>query len=325
MDMNRALIDVHAHFLTENYVAAATAAGHVQPDGMPGWPAYDVDQHLRSMDRWGIGRAVLSISSPGTHFGDDAAARQLTEQVNVAGADLARLHPQRFGHFASLSLPDVDGALAQTAFALDELGSQGLVVESNTGGVYLGDPRYRPLYDDLNARQAIVFIHPTSPPHADQIALGRPRPMIEFIFDTARTVIDLMSHDVLTAYPDIRWIVSHGGGVLPLLVDRVDLFRGVFLGGPGGGGDAVGVVDLLRRLWFDTAGTPFPRQVPALTALCGHEHLLYGSDYCWTPEPGVDRQLRSIDDAGTPAGVDDWRALLAGNAASLLAPGQDVV
>jgi 6-methylsalicylate decarboxylase len=316
MGADRGLIDVHSHFLTEYYVSAAIDAGHVHPDGMRGWPAYDHDEHLRSMDRWGIERSILSISSPGTHFGDDEAARALTQSVNAAGATLAQQRPERFGHFASLSLPDVDGAVTQTCFALDELGSQGVTVESNSGGVYLGDARYGELYDVLNARRAVVFIHPTSPPHADDIALGRPRPMIEFLFDTARTVIDLLWNDVFSSHPDIRWIVPHGGGVLPLLADRVDMFRRVFTDGAHG----LGVADQMRRLWFDLAGTPFPRQIPVLADLCGHEQLVYGSDYCWTPDAGVDAQVGSIDRAAPADGGLDWRRLLRMNAEALLAP-----
>ena len=97
-DTDQQLIDVHAHFLTESYVSAARAAGHVHPDGMAGWPKWSADEHLRLMDRWGVATAMLSISSPGTYFGDDAAARRLTREVNEGGAAISRAHPGRFGH-----------------------------------------------------------------------------------------------------------------------------------------------------------------------------------------------------------------------------------
>jgi len=111
------LVDVHAHFLTDAYVSAARAAGHEHPDGMPGWPSWSAGQHLQLMDQWGVARSILSISSPGIHFGDDQAARELASHVNNAGAAVARAHPDRFGHFASLPLPDVGGSLAELAFA----------------------------------------------------------------------------------------------------------------------------------------------------------------------------------------------------------------
>ena len=145
-DTDQQLIDVHAHFLTDSYVSAARAAGHVHPDGMAGWPKWSAEEHLRLMDRWGVATAMLSISSPGTYFGDDAAARRLTREVNEGGAAISRAHPGRFGHFASLPLPDVAGALDELGFALDELGSDGIAVETNSAGVYLGDDRYEPLY-----------------------------------------------------------------------------------------------------------------------------------------------------------------------------------
>src|ERR1700677_1429183 len=136
------LVDVHAHFVTAEYAAAATAAGHAEPDGMPGWPGWDPDTHLRLMDQWGIGVAMLSVSSPGVHFGDDQAARVLARTVNDYGAGIRRDHRDRFGHFASLPLPDVQGALAEAAYALDELGSDGVAIETSAGGRYLGDKSY---------------------------------------------------------------------------------------------------------------------------------------------------------------------------------------
>jgi 6-methylsalicylate decarboxylase len=318
------LVDVHAHFVTDDYVAAAIAAGHRKPDGMPGWPAWDAGQTLKLMDQWGVGTAVLSVSSPGTHFGDDAAARVLSRQVNEFGAVLARKYPGRFGHFASLPLPDVTGCLDELRYALDELGSDGVTVVTNARGTYLGDDSFEPLWAELSRRHAVVFVHPTSPPCSEALCLGRPAPMVEFIFDTSRTVSDLLFRGVFTRHPDIEWIFSHGGGALPLLADRLELFRTVFPDGLGTGpGDAATVQAQMRRLWFDMAGTPFPHQVPALVGAFGSDRLLYGSDSCWTPAPIVTAQVASIDAASATgpsdaSGGTDWRALTSRNAARLL-------
>ncbi|MFJ6216876.1 amidohydrolase family protein [Streptomyces sp. NPDC092296] len=311
------LVDVHTHFVTEEYIAAAKAAGHLRPDGMPGWPGWRAEEQVALMDGWGVGTAVLSVSSPGTHFGDDRAARSLTRQVNEYGRGIARAHPGRFGHFASLPLPDVEGARRELAHALDESGSDGVTVETNAGGVYLGDRRYDPLYAELDARAAVVFVHPTSPPCFEQLSLGRPRPMLEFSFDSARTVSDLVFSGVLTRYPGIQWIITHGGGALPLLADRMELFRSVFFGGGPGGPGGPSVPQQLAGLWFDMAGTPFPHQVPALVRAFGSDRLLYGSDSCWTPAPGVTAQVATVDGAEQPAG-DSWRALTTRNAERLL-------
>jgi predicted TIM-barrel fold metal-dependent hydrolase len=308
------LADVHAHFLTDDYVAAARAGGHEHPDGMPRWPRYSADDHLRQLDQNDVGRALLSISSPGVHFGDDAAAADLARHVNQAGAALRSAHPDRFGLFASLPVPDVAGAQAELRYARDELGADGITLESNAHGVYLGDPRYAPLLADLNSSGTIVFLHPTSPPGSEAVALGRPRPMLEFLFDTARTVSDLLLSGAFARYPRIRWVVPHGGGVLPLLADRLDLFRRGLLGD---GGDPRDSREILAGLWYDTAGTPFPHQLPVLTELVGEDQVVYGSDSCWTPEAGVAQTLASLDAVKRADGVP-WRDVLARNAAQLL-------
>lgn len=302
------LIDVHAHFLTEDYLAAATLAGHERPEGMPRWAAWTVSDHLALMDRVGISVSVLSLSAPGTHFGDAAQARRLSRHVNEFGSAVVGGHPDRFAHLASLPLPDVPGALRELAFALDELGSSGVAVLSNARGVYLGDKRFDELHAELDRRRTTVFVHPVSPPNWEQVAPDTPRPMLEYLFDSARAASSLLFNGVLTRYPNINWIFSHSGGVLPVLVERLQLFRDVFLGSATG----PTVAEQLGALWYDIAGTPFPNAVPALTRVFGTDKILYGSDYCWTPPPAVQAQISSVD-AASPT----WRTLTTTNARRL--------
>jgi 6-methylsalicylate decarboxylase len=306
--MTGGLVDVHSHFVTPEYVTAAQRAGHQRPDGLPAWPVWSARGHLDLMDRNGIDRAVLSVSSPGVHFGDNAQARALARMMNDTAAGFVTGHPDRFGMFASLPLPDVTGAIAELDHAFDVLPADGVVLASNTAGWYLGDPRLTELWQRCDERAAVVFVHPTSPPNWPAVALDRSRPMLEFPFDTARTVIDLVLAGVLVRYPRIRFVVTDAGGVLPLLADRVDLFR------QDGFPDTA---TQLAGLWYDIAGTPVPRQWPALTALAGTDHLLYGSGYCFTPPDTVAAQLAAVDAAvgGT------WRAGTTANAARLLCTG----
>ncbi|MET9775554.1 amidohydrolase family protein [Streptomyces sp. NPDC006367] len=315
-DEGTGFVDVHAHFVTDSYVRQAKAAGHELPDGVPAWPSWSAEAHLEIMDRAGIRTAILSVSSPGVHFGDDAAARRLAREMNEEAARTAAGHPGRFGFFASLPLPDVDGTLAEIAYAFDELGADGVVLETNTHGVYLGDSRLEPVLAELGRRGAVVFLHPTSPVCWEQSALGRPRPMVEFIFDTARTVTDLLMAGTLERHPGLEVIVPHCGGALPVLADRINGFMKLFL--PDRAGDAPDAVEQLRRLHYDIAGPAFPRQVPALLSLVDPDRLLYGSDYCWTPAHGVDAHVATVDAAPVPAGAGSWRSLTTANAHRLL-------
>ncbi|MEV4141037.1 amidohydrolase family protein [Dactylosporangium sp. NPDC049742] len=302
----RQLVDVHSHFVTPEYVEAATRAGHVHPEGMPRWATWSVPEHLAMMDEAGIARAVLSVSSPGTHFGNDAAARALARSLNRFSAGVVERFPDRFGHFAALPMPDVAGALAEATYALDELGAAGVAVLSNAHGVYPGDPRYAELYAELDRRGAIVFVHPVSPPNWERVSGGRPRPMLEFIFDSARAAADLVLSGTVHRHRNIRWVFSHSGGALPVLAERLELFRGLLpeqVPGPA-------VDEQLAGFWYDIAGTPFPHAAPALARAFGDDRVLYGSDYCWTPAAGALAQARTVDPA--------WRALTTRNANRLL-------
>ncbi|MFJ8624898.1 amidohydrolase family protein [Kitasatospora sp. NPDC093550] len=124
-------IDVHHHFLPDFYRQALIDNGHSRPDGIWGIPDWDETSALRMLDEAGITKAYLSVSSPGVHFGDAAAARALARRVNEEAARLARAHPGRFAFFASTPLPDIHGALTEIAYAFDEFGADGVLFETN--------------------------------------------------------------------------------------------------------------------------------------------------------------------------------------------------
>jgi 6-methylsalicylate decarboxylase len=304
-------VDVHAHFLTDDYISAATAAGIEQPDGMPVWPSWTIDQQLSLMQDNGIRHAVLSLSSPGVSFAADAAA--LARHVNDFAAATVAAHPERFSYFASLPLPDVDAAVNEASRSLAN-GAAGVIVMSNAGGTYLGDAALEPLWECLDNRGSIVFVHPTSPPDAGAVSLGRPRPMVEFMFETTRTITDLIFADVVSRYPGLRFLIPHCGSALPLLAARIEQFRSLWPA-PDGGPPGPRTTDTqLRGFWYDLAGYPVPTQAAVLRASVGNERILYGSDYCWTPEFAVGKQIAALQ---ADPGVD-WRRVTSHNARQLL-------
>lgn len=305
-------LDVHAHFVPDFYRAAAEAAGIHQPDGMPQWPKWSEAGALATMDRLDIATAMLSISSPGVHFGDNAAARDLARRVNEAGAALVRAHPRRFGLFASLPLPDRTGALAEVAYAFDELRADGIILQTNYHGLYLGDDQLEPLMAELNRRRAVVFVHPVAPPGVAQVSPGYPTPLLEFIFETTRSITHLLLQGVPARYPAIRWIIPHAGAALTDLVDRV-LLQGPLMKLARTVPPAE-VLAGLRGFYYDLAGEPLPRILPALRTLTAPDHLLYGSDYCFAPEPLLHTLQDLLDQALPPA---EWPAVMTQNALPL--------
>ncbi|MGH9088599.1 MAG: amidohydrolase family protein [Acidimicrobiales bacterium] len=285
-------IDVHAHFLPASYVAAAERAGVDHPDGIHRWPSWDVDGALTLMDDLGIASAVLSVSTPGLLLGGPTDVVGLARRVNEEGAEIARHRPDRFGFFASLPLPDVEAATEEAAFALDHLGADGVVFMSSYDGLYFGDRRLDPLFDELDARRAVAFVHPTSPMCWEHTALDRPRPLLEFFFDSTRAISNYLLMGGPQRFPAVEVIAPHGGAALPALFDRVVGF--VERGATSADVTADEVAEGLRRLWFDLAGFAAAQQSFAIRRLAGADRLLYGSDYPYTAGERVAQALDEL-------------------------------
>ena len=307
-------IDVHAHYLPADYREALIANGHAEPDGFPVLPEWSAEAHLAMMDRVGIGTSMLSVSSPGVAFGEDPAA--WARRVNDAGARTVRDHPGRFGLLASLPLPDVEAARAELAYALDDLGADGVVLLTNVDGVYVGDERFDPLFADLDRRRAVVFLHPTSPACFEATSLGYPRPMLEFLLDTTRAVADLVLRGRLERHPRIELIVPHAGAALPVLADRIAGMAGMFsLGGRDAG--EIDVIGTLQRLHYEVgAGFPFPRHITALLELVDASRLLYGTDFPFAGVPGIEANADTLEHS-TLLKPEEPRNVLRGNAESM--------
>jgi predicted TIM-barrel fold metal-dependent hydrolase len=290
-------IDIHAHFVPAFYREALVEAGLSKPDGIRAMPEWDADSTLRVMDKLGVATAMLSISSPGVHFGDDAKARALSRRVNEEGRRIVDAHPGRFGFFASLPLPDVDGAIAEATYAFDVLLADGVVFETNQHGVYLGDPMLEPLYAELNRRRAVMFVHPTSPACScsDRLHQQYPQPMLEFMFETTRSISDMVLAGALERAPDLKVIVPHAGAALPVLLERIELLLPL-LGQEGK--PMPSMRDAMRRLHFDVAGAPVPQLLDALLQVADPKRIHYGSDYPFTPAAACEVLLKKIE--GTP-------------------------
>jgi len=304
------MIDVHAHFLPPAYVHALARAGIDRPDGFPRVPRWNAAEALALMDRLGVDIAMLSVSSPGVGFAGSRAAVALARDVNDEGIALVHAHPLRFGLLATLPLPDVDATLAEIERAGDVLGVDGFVLMTNYDGVYLGDPRFDEVMAELHRRRAVVALHPTSPPGWESVALGRPRPLLEFPIDTTRAVFDLLLAGTLDRHPGLRIIVPHAGAAVLALADRVQGLGNMLSERP------IDVDLALRRLWFDLAGGPYERALPSLLQQVGAGRLLYGSDVPFSPPELVARATRRLqhdDRLSEP----DRAAIFSGNARAL--------
>ena len=266
-------IDTHQHIVPPRYGAWLHEQG-LSAGGLP-IPDWSLEGALDMMQAARIERAVLSISTPGVHLGDDAQARDMAREVNEFCADLVKQHPQRFGFFATLTLPDVEGAIAEARYALDVLKADGVVLLANAGGTYLGDPAWEPLMDELNQRHAVVFMHPSFLPGPS--VEGIPAYAADFLLDTTRAALSYAKSGALERYPHLKVILSHGGGFLPYAAERVARVCSPDGGNPAG-------IARLQQFYFDVALSSSPYALPALLAFAKPSHILYGSDWPHAPK-----------------------------------------
>ncbi|CAE6907533.1 Putative TIM-barrel fold metal-dependent hydrolase [Pseudomonas marincola] len=278
------LVDVHAHYLPPFYAQALADAGLVTLDGGFPVPQWSEQAALDLMAEHDIEAMMMSVSSPSVGFLKEPQARQkLARQLNDFAADVVSRNPKKFGAFATLPLPDLDASLAELEYALDHLKLDGVIIESNLDGMYLGDPKLEPLFAALDKRKATLFLHPTSPACFEAVGLGRPAPIIEFPMDTARTVTDLLFAGTLKRHPNVRMIVPHAGGALPALAYRLKSFAALpFLEPkPEGGGEEVRQV--LASLYYDLAGSAHDGAIESLRQITSTSHIMFGSDFPFTP------------------------------------------
>lgn len=270
MEIKPSRIDIHHHILPPEYIKSLarinkTTAGNV------GFPTWDYNQSLEVMDRQGIATAITSISSPKVYFGDNKFTRDVARLCNDFSADLINKYPQRYGGFATLHLPDIEASLIELAYALDTLNLDGVVLLSNIEGKYLGDLEFEELFSELNRRKAVVFIHPNAPPAEKLPELSFPTSMLEFVFDTTRTVANLMHHGILKRYPNIKFILAHAGGTVPYLAWRITFGN-------------KRLIKSLNNFYYDMAISATPYVFKTLMQLVDPSKLLFGSDYPFVHE-----------------------------------------
>jgi predicted TIM-barrel fold metal-dependent hydrolase len=305
-------IDTHHHLLPD-FFWQETENAHAPVGGVAPLQ-WSKEASISFMDEAGIDIAVVSISTPGVHTGDSAKARALARRSNEFSAELIRSRPDRFRGFACLPLPDVDASLAELSYALDVLGLHGIVLFTNSNGVYLGDPSLEPVFEELEHRKAFVYVHPN--PSADAVAhsLGLPDNLLDFPTDTNRAVAQMHYTNRFARTPNVKYIFSHAGGSIPYLAARFAIIdeMGFIPGGEQRGTAA----DMFRRMYWDTALAASDPVLRMLREVAGIDQVLYGTDF---PYLRRDLALNSKQRIARSPALNDSenRAILGGNAARL--------
>lgn len=283
-------IDTHQHVIPPRYADWMHEKG-IRPGGID-LPSWSESSALKFMDGHDIQTGILSLSTPGVYFGDVAEARSWAREINEYCAGVVSRRPDRFGFFATLTLPDVEGALAEAAYALDELHADGIVLLANNDGRYLGDPDFAPLLDFLHRRSCAVFVHPGELP-ADEVP-GIPTFTADFLLDTTRTAISLILSGSMDRYPDIKFILAHAGGFVPYIAYRILL---TVLNTKNKAQQLWTLADqkhqvpkhlaVLKQFYYDLALSASPAALPSLLEVADPDHITYGSDFPFAPAPAI--------------------------------------
>lgn len=318
-------IDVHHHFTPEPYNAFRRK--YDQSGGLGQWV---LSEDLEDMDRAGVATALLSITTPGFYFGNTDDVRRVTRECNEAAAKLRSDYPGRFGSFAAIPMGDTDGALREMEYALDTLNAEGLGVFSNYDhNKWLGDPIFDAVWQEANRRGAVVYVHPAPADCCRNLNQGVPATWIEYGADTGRTIASLILSGTTSRYPDIKFIFSHGGGVVPFVVERFlggtaeEVIPGIVTKGQGGPGVVggnypervpKGTLYELRKMYYDTAQASNPVAMQAVKQVAGSSQILFGTDYWYRTAAETARGL----DNNEVFTAQELRAINRGNAERIL-------
>jgi predicted TIM-barrel fold metal-dependent hydrolase len=308
------IVDLHQHVIPDFYWQASNEDGNAAGGITP--PRWSLEGAIAYLDEASIDMAVPSISTPGVHFGDDAAARALARRVNEYLADVKRDRPDRFGAFGALPLPDIEGSLEQIAYIFDVLELDGVSLMTNAGGSYLGDSRFDPIFTELQRRSATVFVHPTASPDPIAHTLGLPDSLLDYPVDTSRAIAKLHYSNTFARTPDIKYLFAHAGGTIPFLasrfaiVDEMNVIPGVEERGS--------FADTLPRLYWDTASAFSDPVLHMLRSVTSLDNVVFGTDYPYPSNAISIGGLRKIEH--TAELTDYERLAVLGHSAARLVP-----
>ena len=230
---------------------------------------------LESMDEGGTATAITSITD-GSFIALHPERTRIAREVNEYAARMQQDHPGRFGHFATLPMPDMDACLKEVEYAFDVLGLDGVDIRTSYGMQWLGDAAFAPLYQELDRRKAIVYSHPHEPPFVSNLIPGVPASTIEFCTDSTRAIASVVFGGVSARYPNVRFIFSHGGGTMPFLVGR---FTNLAQRPQHKERFPEGVHPHLKKFYYELAQATHPGALDALLRIVPIGQVLFGTDF----------------------------------------------
>ena len=267
-------IDIHHHWhpppITDAFQGVSIG------DSWPGGE-WTPERALALMDRFNIQTGILSTRNP-----RERVSGELCRRVNEAAARLVDTYPARFGALAMVPQFDVDAAAAEAEYALDTLGLDGVLLNPSADNRYLGAPELEPLMDELNRRDTVVLMHPTSPFYFSELSLPYQSSVMEYVFETTRAIANLVTSGSIERHPNIRFITAHAGGAAPYIAARL-ADQGVRHDPEARERAPRGVLEYMKTLYYGTGQATSPYALAALLKLVDSSQVLFGTDLPISP------------------------------------------
>jgi aminocarboxymuconate-semialdehyde decarboxylase len=321
-------IDIHAHFVPEDYLRLIEAEGeryglqlrHAPAGplivagqvaiGPIGAPYHELGLRLKEMDAQGVAVHALSLMPPMVYWANGDLGNRLARLVNDAMAGASRAHPARFVFLATLPMQDPEAAVDEVNRAVTQLGGRGIYLGTNVRGKEVTDPLFLPVFERIDALRVPIFLHPLNVIGAQRLTSYYLHNLLGNPFDTAVAAANIIFSGLLDRFPKLEICLPHAGGALPYLIGRLNHGWKVrqeckALKKPPS--------SYLRRFTYDTISHA-PESLRYLIDLVGADRVMMGSDYCF--DMGYERPVKAVTALKLSRG--DQEKILGGNAARLL-------
>ncbi|PYN95739.1 MAG: amidohydrolase [Candidatus Rokuibacteriota bacterium] len=278
------IVDIHAHYFPKAYndillriggLSLPEAARSLTARPMRNDDPSDVAERLRRMDDADVQMQILSPAASPPYAEKEADAVAAAQLINDAYAELARKHPGRFNAVVSLPLPHIDASLREMERGLDQLGMLGVSMTCSCFDRSTAEAEFEPLYQEMNRRRTVLNYHPIqngicSPfinDYAFTVSVGAS-------LEDAAIVLHLIARRVPERFPNITYVVPHLGGIIPMLLQRLDNQA------PRQHPNLPERPSVTaRRFYYDIVGHGSHAALLCAWKAFGADHLVAGSDY----------------------------------------------
>ena len=269
----------------------------------------DLELRLADMDRQGISVQALSLTAPMIYWADGDLSHRLAVAWNDAAIAAHRARPDRFVVLATLPMLNEQRAIDELDRVSRLAGVRGIYLGTNIDNHDLDDPQFAAIFARIDALGLPIFLHPLQTVGGQRLQdyylsnlLGNP-------IDTAIAACRLIFGGVLDRHPNLQVTLPHAGGVLPILIGRID--RGWKVR-PEAEDLTRAPSSYLRQFHYDTIAHS-KAILQFVISQVGVDRVMIGSDYCF--DMGYERPVEIVDELDL---TTEARAMILGGTAGKL-------